>query len=288
MKTIIIDAHAKINLSLDVLGKRENGYHDLSMIMQQIALKDIVTIKQLDDDENNIYITCNRLEVPTDHRNIVYDAFKLLSKEYNISKSIEVNIEKNIPISGGLAGGSTDAAAVLKGLNNLWSLKLTQDELMELGVKIGADVPFCIMGGTALSEGIGEELTPLTPFKGKLVLLANPGIEVSTADVYKNLNLANLNNRPDIKKIISVIENDDTRLLAKNMKNVLESVTIKMHPQIEDIKKQMINCGAIGSLMSGSGATVFGIFEDEEKLEICKSQLEEKLKTVISTMTTGV
>ena len=288
MKTIIVDAHAKINLSLDVLGKKESGYHELSMIMQEISLKDIVTIRQLDDDDNNIYIKCNRQEVPIDHRNIVYDAFKLITRKFNINKSIEVHIEKNIPISGGLAGGSTNAAAVLKGLNDIWNLKLTQKELMEIGVEIGADVPFCIMGGTALSEGIGEKLTPLTPFRDKLLLLANPGIEVSTGDVYKNLDLANLSNRPDIKKIISAIENDDTELLAKNMKNVLESVTIKMYPQIEDIKMQMLNFGAVGSLMSGSGATVFGIFENKENLETCKLQLQKTLKTVIGAKTMGV
>lgn len=288
LKTIIIDAHAKINLSLDVLGKKENGYHELSMIMQSISLKDIVTIRQLEDDDNNIYIKCNRPEVPTDHRNIVYNAFKIVSRKYNISRSIEVDIEKNIPISGGLAGGSTNAAAVLKGLNKLWNLELTQKELMEIGVEIGADVPFCIMGGTALSEGIGEKLTPLRPFKDKLILLANPGVEVSTADVYKNLNLTSLNNRPDIKKIISAIEEDDTILLAKNMKNVLESVTTKIYPQIEDIKTQMIDCGAIGSLMSGSGATVFGIFENKEKLENCKLKLEKTIQTVIIAKTMEV
>lgn len=285
MKTITMDAHAKINLSLDVLGRKENGYHELSMIMQEISLKDIVNIKETGKTGRNIKIECSNPDVPTDERNIVHSAFKLICEKYDINKNVEIYIEKNIPVSGGLAGGSTDAAAVLKGLNKLWDLKISQKELMELGVQIGADIPFCIMGGTALSEGIGEKLTALTSFKDKFLLLANPDIEVSTGDVYKNLDFQNLNERPDIKKIISFIEDNDTISLAKNMKNVLESVTIKKYPVIGDIKTEMKKYGALGSLMSGSGATVFGIFDDIQKLESCKKNLEVKLKTVISTIT---
>lgn len=285
MKTIKIDAYAKVNLSLDVLGKRENGYHELSMIMQEISLKDIVTLKEVNDNNNNIEIKCNRKEVPTDERNIVYNAFKLMSKKYNIDKSISIYIEKNIPISGGLAGGSTDAAAVLKGLNQLWNLGLTKEELMKIGVEIGADVPFCIMGGTALSEGIGEKLTPIVPFKDKLLLLVNPDIEVSTEYVYKNLDLKKMVDRPDIKSIISFIKQDDIEGLSRNMKNVLESVTIKKHPEIAEIKENLINFGALGSLMSGSGATVFGIFDSEETLNRCKTEIEKTMKTVIRTVT---
>ena len=285
MKTIKIDAYAKVNLSLDVLGKRENGYHELSMIMQEISLKDIVTLKEVNDNNNNIEIKCNRKEVPTDERNIVYNAFKLMSKKYNIDKSISIYIEKNIPISGGLAGGSTDAAAVLKGLNQLWNLGLTKEELMKIGVEIGADVPFCIMGGTALSEGIGEKLTPIVPFKDKLLLLVNPDIEVSTEYVYKNLDLKKMVDRPDIKSIISFIKQDDIEGLSRNMKNVLESVTIKKHPEIAEIKESLINFGALGSLMSGSGATVFGIFDSEETLNRCKTEIEKTMKTVIRTVT---
>lgn len=285
LKTIKIDAHAKVNLSLDVLRRKENGYHELSMIMQEISLRDVVTIKEIDDNNNTVEISCDRKEVPIDERNIVHSAFKLMSKRYNIDKSVSIFIEKNIPISGGLAGGSTDAAAVLKGLNELWNLGLSKEELMEIGVEIGADVPFCIMGGTALSEGIGEKLTALRPFKDKLLLLVNPGIEVSTQDVYKNLDLSNLKDRPDIKKIISFIEKDDEKELSKNMKNVLESVTIKKHREILDIKEKIMSCGALGSLMSGSGATVFGIFDNEETLNKCKDELEKTMKMVIKTVT---
>lgn len=285
LKTIKVDAHAKINLSLDVLGRKENGYHELSMIMQEISLKDIITIKELDDNNNDIQIECNNKQVPTDHKNIVYDAFKLIAKKHNINKSVNVYIEKNIPISGGLAGGSTDAAAVLKGLNELWKLNLTREELMDIGVQIGADVPFCIMGGTALSEGIGEKLTSLPTFKDKLLLLVNPDIEVSTEYVYKNLDLKNLEDRPDIENIISLIEQDDVVELSKNMKNVLESVTIKKHSKIGKLKEKMIECGALGSLMSGSGATVFGIFDCAETLDKCKTELEKTMDTVIKSIT---
>lgn len=285
LESITIPAHAKINLSLDVLGRKPNGYHELSMIMQEIDLKDIVTITQIHDNNKHIEITCKQSQVPTDESNIVYNTYKLISEKFNIKQSIKVHIEKNIPISAGLAGGSTDAAAVLKALNKLWELGLSQEELMDLGVEIGADVPFCIMGGTALSEGIGEKLTPLKPFKDKLILLANPGIGVSTADVYKGLDLENLKNRPDIGKIRSFIEEDQTKNLARDMKNVLESVTCKLHPQIDEIKTTMLDCGALGSLMSGSGATVFGIFEKQEDLKLCQEKLEENFETVIATKT---
>lgn len=285
MKTITLDAYGKINLSLDVLERQSDGYHKLKMIMQEIALKDVVTIREVSGNDGRIKLTSNNTKVPTDETNIVHKAITLLSEKFNIDKNIEVYIEKNIPISAGLAGGSTDAAAVLKGLNEIWSLKLSQEELMDLGLVLGADVPFCIIGGTALSEGIGEKLTPLKPFKDKLILLANPGVSVSTGHVYKSLDLENLKVRPDIEKILSYIENDDTRSLAKDMENVLESVTIGVYPRIEKLKVEMKNCGALGSLMSGSGATVFGIFDDMEKLKKCKARLEKDLETVIATRT---
>lgn len=285
MKTITLDAYGKINLSLDVLERQSDGYHKLKMIMQEIALKDVITIREVSGNDGRIKLTSNNTKVPTDETNIVHKAITLLSEKFNIDKNIEVYIEKNIPISAGLAGGSTDAAAVLKGLNEIWSLKLSQEELMDLGLVLGADVPFCIIGGTALSEGIGEKLTPLKPFKDKLILLANPGVSVSTGHVYKSLDLENLKVRPDIEKILSYIENDDTRSLAKDMENVLESVTIGVYPRIEKLKVEMKNCGALGSLMSGSGATVFGIFDDMEKLKKCKARLEKDLETVIATRT---
>lgn len=285
MKTIKIDANAKINLSLDVLRKREDNYHELKMIMQQIDLKDTITIERLSNDSNNIEINCNHSNVPTDEKNIVHQAIKLLTKKFNIKSSIRVSIEKNIPVAGGLAGGSTDAAAVLKGLNKLFDLNLSEDELKSIGVELGADVPFCIVGGTALCEGIGEKITKLTPFKDRLILLANPNIEVLAANVYKNLDLDSLKDRPDIDKVMKLIEKGDTNSLSKHMRNVLESVTTKDYPIVEVIKEYMIEQGALGSIMSGSGPTVFGIFDDEKVLVECMKDLENKGYQTITTKT---
>lgn len=283
MRKIKLDAHAKINLSLDVLRRKENGYHELKMIMQQISLKDIVTITETEKSE--IKIICNNPNVPTDQRNIAYKSASLLSERYNKNTGLVIEIEKNIPVSAGLAGGSTNAAAVLVGLNEIWNLQLTKEELMAIGLELGADIPFCIMGGTALAEGIGEKLTPLPSFKNKQILLVNPDISVSTADVYKNLDIDNIKNRPQTELLIEAIERDDQQELAKNMKNVLESVTLKQLPVIKEIKKMMIANGAIGSLMSGSGATVFGIFETHLQLEECKTQMQKKFKNTIAART---
>lgn len=288
-----IDAPAKINLSLDVVRRKEDGYHELSMIMQQVALKDIVTITSSDiegadkdyDQSLDIEITCDHSKVPLNENNIVWKAVKLMSEEYDVVKKVKIHIEKHIPVSGGMGGGSTDAAAVLKGLNELWALNLTDDRLRELGLKLGADVPFFIQGGTAHAEGIGEELTPLPSFKGRLILIANPGFDVSTKNVYEKLDLYGLKDRPDINSIIQYIEKGDTKRLAYNMRNILESVTIAMHIEIAQIKKKMIDCGALGSLMSGSGPTVFGIFEDIEEMEQCKRELSETVDLVVSTCT---
>ena len=293
MNTKTIDAPAKINLSLDVVRRRENGYHELSMIMQELDLKDIVTITTVDNEHSkndeepflDIEITCDNSEVPLGETNIVWKAVKLMSEEYDIKKKVQIHIEKQIPLSGGMGGGSTDAAAVLKGLNELWDLGLTHDKLCQLGVQLGADVPFFIQGGTAHAEGIGEKLTQLPSFKDRLILIANPGFDVSTKDVYQNLKLDGLKDRPHMNKIIQYIESGDTKRLSYNMRNVLESVTIPMHIEIAHIKKKMIDCGALGSLMSGSGASVFGIFECEEQLKECERELKKTIDLVIPTCT---
>lgn len=282
MKEIKVDAYAKINLSLDVLRRKEDGYHELRMIMQQINLKDILTIKEIEEET---FITSNSEKVPLDSSNLVYKAWKLISEVFNINKNIHIHIEKNIPIAAGLAGGSSDGAAVLKGLNILWDLKLDENKLMELGLKLGADVPYCIVGGTALAEGIGEKLTILKNFSNKLILIAKPEIDVSTQFVYKNLDLKIINNHPETDKLIESIEKNDLLYLSNNMINVLESVTIKKYDIIEKIKSDMIKNGALGSLMSGSGPTVFGIFETQEDISNCKSELDEYLKEVYITKT---
>ena len=282
MKEIEIDAYAKVNLSLDVLYRREDGYHEINTIMQQINLKDTLVISDL---KEGIVIECSHPEVPLDSSNLVYKAWMGLKEKFSIHKGAHIVINKNIPVAAGLAGGSTDAAATLKGLNELWGLNLTEEELMDIGVTIGADVPFCIMGGTALAQGIGEKLTRLSSFSRKLVLVANPGIPVSSAHVYKNLRLERLSERPDTDRLIRSIEEDDLSFLAQNMVNVLEQVTLEEYSIIKDIKEQMKRLGALGSLMSGSGSTVFGIFDNMETLERCKNEMENNVKVLISTKT---
>ena len=282
MEELIIEAYGKVNLALDVIRKRNDGYHDINTIMQQIDLKDIVTIR---DREKGIKIECNNPEVPVDSSNLVYTAWEKMKEKAKIDRGVHIIIEKNIPVASGLAGGSTDAAAVLKGLNKLWKLNFSKKELMDIGISIGADVPYCIMGGTALAEGIGEKLKILKSFSNKLILLANPGISVSTAHVYDSLRLDKIEKSPDMDMLVQAVENDDIYTLAKNMANILEQVTVEEFSQIKTIKEDMIRYGALGSLMSGSGPTVFGLFDDEKKLVKCKEYLEKKVAKVIITKT---
>lgn len=269
---ISIDAHAKINLSLDVLGKRDDGYHTLQMIMQAIQLHDTISIHEIPD---GVEIMCEAPYVPNNSSNIAYKAAQAIIEKYKIKTGVRLEISKRIPVAAGLAGGSTDAAAVLKGMNELFGLGIDNNELMAIGKTIGADVPYCIMGGTALAEGIGEKLTPLSGLGNIPVLLVKPRIGVSTAWVYKNLNLENMGERPNTPLLISAIGEGDTRTLAANMKNVLESVTQQKYPVIEAIKKELVKLGALGSMMSGSGPTVFGIFEDADKAEYAFNKIKD-------------
>lgn len=262
MDSISIKANAKINLSLDVIRKREDGYHEVRMIMQSIGLHDDVVINAMD---TGIEVTCNRHWVPTGSENIAYKAARALMDKCGLKKGIRIKIHKNIPVAAGLAGGSTDAAAVLKGMNMLFSLNLSEKDLMILGKQVGADVPFCIKGGTMLAEGIGEVLTDIKPFSNVCIVLVKPKIGVSTAWVYNNLNLKNITSRPDTDSLIKAIEDNDLYYIAGNMRNVLESVTIEKYTVIKEIKDKLVELGALGSMMSGSGPTVFGIFENEQK-----------------------
>ncbi|WP_459076762.1 4-(cytidine 5'-diphospho)-2-C-methyl-D-erythritol kinase [Herbivorax alkaliphila] len=259
---MFLKANAKINLSLDVLGKRDDGYHEVKMIMQSINLHDEVFMQITED---GIEVSCNKHWVPSGSGNIAYKAAELLMKKYGVKKGVKIKIIKNIPVAAGLAGGSADAAAVIKGINKLFSLNLSQKELMNLGKDIGADVPFCLKGGTVLSEGIGEMLTPTKPFQNVNILLVKPKISVSTPWVYKNLNIKNISERPDTEGILNAIKNEDIVYVAKNMKNVLETVTVNRYRVIQEIKNKLIKYGALGSIMSGSGPTVFGIFENKKK-----------------------
>lgn len=260
MNTIMLKAYAKINLGLDVLGKREDGYHEVRMIMQTIRLYDKLNMKKLNKDE--IIIKTNLAYLPTNENNLVYRAIQMLKNEFNIKQGLYVELQKHIPVAAGLAGGSSDAAAALIGMNRLFQLKLTTTDLMHRAVKLGADVPYCILGGTALSEGIGEVLTPLAPMPSAYILIAKPSINVSTKYVYENLILDEKTNHPDIDGIMEAINSQDLCGVTNRLSNVLESVTIDRYPVIQEIKDTMIEFGAMNALMSGSGPTVFGIFED--------------------------
>lgn len=282
MEEIILDAYGKINLALDVLYKRDDGYHEIDTVMQQIDLKDTLILK---DRDSGISIESNEKSIPLDERNLAYKAWKKMVERVKVNRGVDITIIKRIPVAAGLAGGSTDAAAVIKGLNMLWDLNLSQEELMKIGKEIGADVPFCIFGGTAQAKGIGERLKRIKSFSNKLILLVNIGVEVPTEYVYKSLNLNNKNLVVDIKKLIGYIDRDDLKKVAENMSNKLESVVIKEYPIIEIIKEEMVKLGALGALMSGSGPTVFGIFDDENKLYSCKERMERKYKKVIVTKT---
>lgn len=263
MKCISMRAYAKINLALDVLGRRENGYHDVKMIMQNLDIYDELEF-ELTGPGSEIIIEANREDIPTDDRNLIAKAIRLMYKEYAVESSIRVKLVKNIPVEAGMAGGSTDCAAALRAVNELFSLGADTGRLMELGVRLGADVPYCVLGHTALSEGIGEILTPVKGLTNCHVLVAKPAVGVSTAMVYQKLRLDEGLVHPDVDGMIEALEAEDVSGVADRLGNVLESVTTILYPEINELKSAMKKMGALNSIMSGSGPTVFGIFEDEE------------------------
>lgn len=265
MNFITVKAYAKINLGLDVIRKRPDGYHDVSMIMQTVNLHDTINIRKT--KFNSITIQSNLYYLPTDQRNIVYKAVELFSKHHPIRCGLDISLNKRIPVAAGLAGGSADAAATLKGLNHLFQTGLSLEQLMELGVKLGADVPYCLLMGTALSEGIGEILRPLDPIPNCSILLVKPDISVSTKHIYENLGLNEETKHPDIPAMLEALKENSIYKLTPLMENILESVTIKEHPVIDKIKVSMKDQKALTSLMSGSGPTVFGIFDNYHKAE---------------------
>lgn len=261
MNDISVKALAKINLGLDVVRRREDGYHEVRMVMQTIHLFDRLEISR--NDSGRITMETNLSFLPTNENNLVYKAAKLLQDEFAIKDGVHVWLHKYIPVAAGMAGGSTDAAAVLYGMNRIFELGLTKEQLMERGVKIGADVPYCIMRGTALAEGIGEKLTKLPPMVKCPVLIAKPQISVSTKFVYENLKLNDNTIHPDIDRLVADIKEGDLIRIAADMGNVLETVTIPEYPVIAEIKENMMQNGAVNAMMSGSGPTVFGLFADE-------------------------
>lgn len=282
MGFIQLKSRAKINLSIDVVGRREDGYSLVEMIMQSIDLHDIIKIKELDN--NKIIIKSNSSNMPLDRRNIAYKAAVLIKKEFNISKGLEIYIEKYIPIAAGLAGGSSNAAAILVGLNKLWDLNLREEELQNLGLRLGSDVPFCISGRPALAQNIGEKLTYIKGLPdGTNIVVCKPNLFVSTKEVYQNLNMANVDTRPNTKLLLQKLEEEDIETVSKNMVNVLESVTSKKYKVINEIESIIMDFNALGTLMSGSGPTVFGIFKSEEDALKCKVELLKRYKQVYFT-----
>lgn len=262
MNRIQMKALAKVNLGLDVIRRREDGYHEVKMIMQTVRLYDRIILEKT---QKGISMETNLSFLPVNEQNIAYRAAKMLMDEFHIQSGLHIKIDKHIPVAAGMAGGSTDGAAVLYGVNKIFELGLTKRQLMERGVKLGADVPYCIMRGTVLSEGIGEILAPVSSLPDCHILIAKPPVSVSTKHVYENLKLDKIEKHPDIDGMVEALRIEDLHGVTQRMENVLETVTIPEHPEIQQIKELMIKEGALNALMSGSGPTVFGIFDDREK-----------------------
>ncbi|MHC5246970.1 4-(cytidine 5'-diphospho)-2-C-methyl-D-erythritol kinase [Enterococcus sp. LJL90] len=253
---IMEKAPAKINLGLDVLGRRADNYHELAMVMTSIDLLDRISLEEI--PENKIIVETNKAFLPTDGRNNVYQAISLIKRRYQIEKGVKVFIKKEIPVAAGLGGGSTDCAAALRGINRLWNLGLSIDELTEIGLEVGTDVPFCLHGNTALATGVGEKITHLPTMPQCWVVLVKPRFSVSTPTVFKDLVMEDVHH-PDIEGLIDAIQTDDYQGMIQKMGNSLEAVTINRHPVIQQIKERMLKYGADVSLMTGSGPTVFGL-----------------------------
>lgn len=284
MNKIILKARAKINLSLDVLDKRPDGYHNVRMIMQTVDLHDSLLMGVQDE---GIRIKCNLPYVPSDRRNIVYKVAESFIQKYNIKKGVYINLRKNIPVAAGLGGGSADGAATLLGLNELFGLNLSKEELIEIGGQHGADIPYCILGGTALAEGIGDKITILPSLPTTTVLICKPESHISTGYVYQKLDLNQITQRPNMELLITAINNKDIRTLAANMRNVLETVTAVERPPINDIKKALLDNGALGVMMSGTGTSVFGLFSTRYQALKASRCLKRYSKEVFITNTVG-
>ena len=281
MDKLALKAYGKINLGLDVLRKRPDGYHDLKMIMQMVDVYDDIIITKT-DRKDEIIVATDKFVLENEKGNLAYMAAKLLFDEFDIHQGIEIKINKRIPIAGGMAGGSSDCATTLMGINKMFDLRLSKEDMMKRGVKLGADVPYCVLGKTAIAEGIGEILTPLPTPPSCYVIIAKPPVSVSTAFVYGNIRPDEITKRPDIDGMAEAIKNGDLYKMSSLLYNVMEDVTVPEYPIIADIKKMMIENGALNSIMSGSGPTVFGIYDNLEKAEntmklLKKSNLTEQL-----------
>lgn len=259
-----IKAYGKINLSLDVTGVLDNGYHSVAMVMQSVKLCDNVFIEK--NDTSKISVTTDNPKIPDGADNLAYKAAKMMVDECKIPHGFSIKIEKNIPIAGGMAGGSTDAAAVIRGINELCGLNKTTEELMDLGVMLGADIPFCIQKKPAFAEGIGEKLTSITGLsQDTYILLVNPNILISTKEIYNRIDTKKCYNSVDNQTLIKALKNRDLDAASANMKNVMQIVTSEICPEIDSIIDTLKKNNAKAALMSGSGATCYGVFTDKEK-----------------------
>ncbi len=276
-------AMAKINLGLDVIRKREDGYHEVRMIMQTIQMYDVLEIRK--KSIPGISLVTNLPYIPSDERNLVYKAAKLLMDEFHIQEGLSMKLDKSVPVAAGMAGGSSDAAAAFVGVNRLFNLGLSEQDLMKRAVQVGADVPYCIMRGTALAEGIGEKLTGLVQIPKCYVLVGKPGVNVSTRLAYENLKLAGIARHPDIDGMIADIEKQDLYGMVSKMENVFEPGIVAKYPVIQEIEDLMEANGALKAVMSGSGPTVFGIFDDAKKIARAAAVLRKSrlAKTVFAT-----
>ncbi len=274
MKEIRLKARAKINISLDVIGRRENGYHDVKMIMQTVDLYDKLLLRKQTKDE--ITIKTNLAYLPVDERNLVYKIIRYFREHYRIQEGIYVDLFKMIPVAAGLAGGSADAAQAIVGMNSLFQLNLSNEEMLEIGEKFGADIPYCIMQGTVLATGLGEILEPLVDFPEVYVLIVKPRFSVSTPQVYQRYDSLENVVHPNTEALLEGIEEQDVLKICHHLGNVLEDVTIEMHPEIQQIKEALLEQGAQGTLMSGSGPSVYGLFTDQGEAERAKRRLARK------------
>lgn len=268
-----IKAYAKINLSLDIVGVRKDGYHLLAMVMQAIELHDVVNLNLKNE---GIEISSNTCNIPLDNRNLAYKAANLFKETFKIKEGIKIYIEKNIPIEAGLAGGSSDAAAVLRGLRDMFFPNLSNEELSKIGVRIGADVPYCIYGGTAFCEGIGEKITKLNPFKDHYLVLVKPNFGICTEEVYSKIDKREIISHPNTNEIIKAVNENNLKLLCESMNNVLEIVTLQEISKLKDIKEELLQCGALGAQMTGSGPTIFGFFSCRDLAEKCYRKMKNK------------
>jgi 4-diphosphocytidyl-2-C-methyl-D-erythritol kinase len=284
LRKIEILAPAKVNLFLKIVGKRGDGYHLVETVIQTLNLSDKII---LEEGEFGISISTSSRKIPSTRENLAYKAAEILLNHKG-GMGVNIYIDKNIPVASGLGGGSSDAAATLVGLNELWNLRLGQEELIALGREIGVDVPFFIRGGTGLAKGVGDEVLSLPPLPPLYFVLVNPGFGISTQWVYENLNLELTNGAPDIKIMLSAVERGDVEKVASHLFNALESVVLKHFPIVHEMKEKLRRAGAMGALMSGSGPTVFGLTLNEEKAKRIAWELKEFLTFVTKNVPHGV